>query len=493
LGVANRRIPEPVIGPRSVLALGILLVVSLAAAKESLGLRGALAPDDATTPPVAVTPAPPPAIDTAITGAVIPKPSANPVAAKVTQAAVRATPAAPVDTSDAAKGIITGVDLRRTVAEDPYAPLGIRIGEFTYYPAVTVSGGYTTNATAAAGGSGAPLVAVAPEAVLKSNWARHEMTLTMRGSYETFPGSSAPVQPTAEILATGRLDLADRWTANLEGGYDFSRQSVSDPNFPAGAITPPAVHDGHAAIALNGGAGPSVFTLAGRAERTVYENAVTPTKIIDQSARNNDLFSGRLRLGYEVTPTFTPFVEGELAERLYDRHLDDNGIARSSHDTALRAGFAFNDAPVLSGEIAVGGRSETFDDKALATLHALTVDGSLVWSPTALVSVTTKLATSFNPGTDPASSGSVVYDGTVDLAYAYRRNLTIDWTAGVRNEHFQGTRENDWTYNLGLGTVWKLNRNLQLTSGYVHEWLGSNVAGRKFTADTLRVDLRVQE
>jgi hypothetical protein len=482
-----------VIGPRSVLVLSALLAVSLAVAKESLGLRGSLAPDEETAPVVAPTPPSPPAIDATITGAVIPKPSDNPVAPKATQTAIRAVPEPPVDTSDAAKGIITGVDLHRIVADDPYAPLGIRIGEFTYYPAVTVSGGYTTNATAAAAGPGAPLVAVAPEAVLKSNWARHAMTLAMRGTYETFPGSSAPAQPTAEILATGRLDLADRWTANLEGGYDYSRQSVSDPNFPAGAISPPAVHDGHAAIALNGGAGPSVFTLAGRAERTVYENAVTPIKIIDQSDRNNDLFDGRLRLGYELTPAFTPFVEGELAERLYDRHLDDNGIARSSHDTALRAGFAFDDAPVLSGEIAVGARRETFDDKGLATLHALTVDGSLVWSPTALVSLTSKLATSFNPGTDPASSGSVVYDGSVDLTYAYRRNVTIDGTAGVRNEHFQGTGENDWTYRLGLGNVWKLNRNLQLTCGYVHEWLASNVAGRKYTADTLRVDLRMQE
>ena len=128
------------IGPRSVLALSALLAVSLAVAKESLGLRGSLAPDEETAPVVALTPPSPPAIDETITGAVIPKPSDNPVAPRATQAAIRAVPEPPVDTSDAAKGIITGVDLRRIVADDPYAPLGIRIGEFTYYPAVTVSG-----------------------------------------------------------------------------------------------------------------------------------------------------------------------------------------------------------------------------------------------------------------------------------------------------------------------------------------------------------------
>ena len=483
------------IGPRLALALTVFLAVSATFAAESLGLRESLPTDEETTPPPApAPPLPPPLPADAVTGVVAPKPSANPVAPKVTEAAIRTMPTLAVDSTNEATGTISGTDLRRTVEEDPYAPLGIRVGEFTYYPAVTVAGGYTSNALSAAGGKGAPLVAVEPEAVLKSNWSRHAMTLSMRGSYETFPGSPAPAIPTADVLATGRLDLADRWTANLEAGYDFSEQSVSNPNFPQGAVTPPGVHDAHAQVALDGGAGPGVFALTSRAERTVYENGITAAgMVIDEGDRNNDLFDQKLRLGYELTPLFTPFIEGELAERLYDRHLDDNGLNRSSHDTALRAGFAFNDAPVLSGEIAVGGRQETFDDKSLATLRALTVDGSLVWSPTALVSLTSKVSTGFNPETDPKSSGSVFYDGNVDLAYAYRRNATLNWTADIRNEHFQGIGETDWTYQIGVNNVWKLNRNLQLTCGYVHEWLASNVASRRFTDDTLRVDLRVQE
>jgi hypothetical protein len=468
-------------------------VVSLAVAAQSDGLRGSLAPEAPIAPPVAATPPPAPQTDAVVTGGVPAKPSANPAVTKAHAVAEPAAPATPVDTSDPAKGIITGVDLRRRVEEDPYAPLGIRFGTFTYYPSVTSSAGYTTNAAAKAGGEPSPVLAIAPEAVLKSNWARHAATFAMRGAYETFPGGGAPNQPTAEILATGRLDLADRRTVDLEGGYNYSRQSISDPDFPAGAITPPAVHDGHASIALNRGAGPGVFTLAGRAERTVYEDAHTPTKTIDQSDRDNNQFSGLLRLGYEITPAITPFIEGELSERLFDQRIDDKGRARSGHGAALRAGFAFDDAPVLSGEIALGARRENFDDKALATLHALTVDGSLIWSPAELVSVTTNLATSINPTTDPASSGSVVYDGTVDLAYAYRRNVTFDWTAGVRNARSQGTGQTDWTYRFGVATVWKINRNLQLSSGYVHEWLDSNLAGRDYASDTLRVDLRLQQ
>ena len=249
-----------------------------------------------------------PTIDAVVTGGVPEKPSANPAAVPVTSVVERVTPATAVDTSDGPKGIITGVDLRRrTVEDDPFAPLGIRVGTFIYYPAVTFSAGYTSNAAAEAGGSGAPLLGIAPEAVLKSDWARHAATLAMRAADVTYPGNSAPDLPTAEILATGRLDLADRWNVGLEGGYNYSTQSVSDPDFPTAAVTPPAVHDEHAVVALNGGAGRGVFTVAGKAERTVYDNAVSASgKTIDQSDRDNNQFNGRLRLGYEVTPVVTP-------------------------------------------------------------------------------------------------------------------------------------------------------------------------------------------
>src|SRR5262249_31612939 len=140
--------PEAVIGPRTVLALGALLAVSLAAAAETDGLRGTLLPEETVIPTVTVTPPVPPKTDDVVTGGVPQNPSANPVAAKARPVAERVTPQTPVETSDAAKGIITGPDLRRHSDEDPYAPLGIRVGTFIYYPAVTVSGGYTTNAQA---------------------------------------------------------------------------------------------------------------------------------------------------------------------------------------------------------------------------------------------------------------------------------------------------------------------------------------------------------
>lgn len=482
---------------RLILFLALLAGAAMpwAAAAQALDpplLRGAIGDDDAAAAAAFAQPAAAPLDVTPTASIPDPVDSATP-AGKVNAKAARAAAQPAVDTSDPASGLVTGASIRRATDEqDPYAPLGIRIGSFIYYPAVTIGAGFTSNADQIAGGKASPTVSISPELLIQSDWARHAATLSLTGSWEHFTDGATPDNPTGAIAATARIDLADRWNIALAGTYGYSQQTVSDPNFPEGATDSPAVHTLDGSIALNGALGRNEFAFETRALRTTYDNAQAGDVVIDQHYRDNNLLSGRLRLGYELSPVLTPFVEGELTERLYDTAIDPNGVARSSHGFAVRAGVAFDDSPIWSGEVAVGTREENSDDPSLATLRALTVDGSLVWSPTALTTVTTNVSTGFNPSTNADSPGSIVYDGSIDLAYAYRRNLTFNLTGSLEYERFVGLDETDWTYSVGAGATWKLNRNMQLKAGYLHEWLQSNVPGVDYTSDSVRVDLRLQ-
>jgi hypothetical protein len=396
-------------------------------------------------------------------------------------------PMAPGIDDEAATGSV-----RRPPEDDPFAALGIRAGGFIFFPSVEVSSGYSTNASGVAGGAGSGFWTVTPELQMKSDWARHEATLTMRGSYEGFTDGETQGQPAASIEATGRADLPDDWTADFSAGYNYSLQSISDPNFPAGVDEAPGVHDLITTAALNGHLGRMDFTLAGTAERTIYENGMAGNVVVDQSDRINNRYVTRLRVGYQLTPAITPFVEGEFAWRVFDRPIDDYGIARSSISRAIRTGIAYDGGPILKGELAVGARREVFDDPGLATLRALTVDGSLTWAPTKLTTVTVAASTGFNPADDPLSSGSIVYDTSVELAYAWRRNVTVKLTGAYKNEAFQGLDLQNQTYNVGIGWIWKLNRTLQLTAGYVHQWLESSDPAVNYHSDAVRIGLRVQ-
>ena len=144
-----------------------------------------------------------------------------------------------------ADGIDTTAPAAKKAApdDDPYAALGIRAGSFILYPSLTVSSGYTTNAAAAAGGTASPFGTVTPDLVIQSDWARNALTIKLDGSYEKFfDGATADV-PTASADATGRIDFAPDWTADLDAGYLYDQQSISDPSYPAGADHPPGHRD----------------------------------------------------------------------------------------------------------------------------------------------------------------------------------------------------------------------------------------------------------
>jgi hypothetical protein len=369
---------------------------------------------------------------------------------------------------------------------DPYEALGIRLGGFILYPTMTITGGYTTNAAASAGGSASTFGTVEPELRLQSDWDRHEFTLTAKGGYERFFDGAAADKPSGSVQATGRIDFADDWTADLGAGVDYSLADI-----PTGADTAPALTESTASAAINGHLGRATLTVAGNIDRSVYGDAALAGAPIDQGDRDNTAYGTRLRLGYDG-PIVSPFVEGEIVRREYDRKFDTSSLQRSSTATALRGGIAFDRGPLLTGEIGVGTLREVYDDPSLATIQAFTVDGNLVWSPTELATVTFDASTTINPNTDPASSGSVKHEASLQVDYAWRDNVTLTGTGSISREQFQGTGEDDYTYDAGFGATWKLNRALWLTATYEHEWYVSSDPSQNYSSDTVKVGLKAQ-
>jgi hypothetical protein len=283
---------------------------------------------------------------------------------------------------------------RVTADSDPYAALGIRAGGFILYPSLTIGTGFTTNASASAGGAPSSFGTLTPELKILSDWDRNAVGLTLKGSYEDFFDGTTPPEPTASAEGTARIDFTDQWTADFAAGTTYGEQNISDPNYPAGADKPPGVIGLTSSADLKGSFGLASFTLGGSTNRNIYEDATSLGVPIDQGDRTNTDYAARLRVGYDIMPTLTPFVEGEVSRRVYDRTIDNNGLQRSGDGYTLRAGVEIERDPLLSGEISVGTTHQSFDDPTLAPLDALAFDGSLVWAPTKLTTVTLSRAIS---------------------------------------------------------------------------------------------------
>ncbi len=206
------------------------------------------------------------------------------------------------------------------------------------------------------------------------------------------------------------------------------------------------------------------------------------------SGDDQTAFTARLRAGYEATPSVMPFVEGEIA-RLPPASASFAGLPQDA-GTAFRwrAGVAFAPDPSRHGELTVG-YSEDQPDDAAAALRMLTFGGSLVWTPTALTSITLEGATSLGLASD---ASAMTHGGSIDLAYAWDRDLTLIGSAAARQEAGRQAGSVDTSYTAGFGAIWNLDRAHRLTAAYEHAWHGGDDPSRPGQSDTLRFELRMQ-
>ncbi len=358
---------------------------------------------------------------------------------------------------------------------------------------MTVSAGYTSNAAGAAGGTGSATATVAPEIAIRSDWAENEANLIIGGSYETFLDGTTAGKPTLNVDANGRLDGQAGWALAHGGRLRLLDAVAVRPELPRRRRQPAGGAQPHR---LGGGstATPGRSSCRWRGWSTGRSTRTEPPAASScrRATAPTTVFGARARLGYETGAMVAPFVEAEIRRRVFDQTVDDDGLMRSGYVQAYRAGLMIDRAPVLSGEIAVGYLRATFDDVALAALASFVVDGSLTWSPTALTRMTLNAATSVNPSTDPASSGSLAHDASIVFAYDWRSNVTLSGTASLRHESFQGTGLVDRDYKAGLAATWKANRTFYVSGRLEHEWLTSTDSGRNFSSNAAMVEIRLQ-
>lgn len=376
---------------------------------------------------------------------------------------------------------------------DVYEPLGIRAGSFLLLPSLEVTGGASDNIDSTTKGKAGGFYRIAPEVILRSNWSRHQLESTLKGSYKGYPWSDTADDPNLTTTTTVRLDLRDSTTLDLEGGYTLDRESSSSADVAPGTETTALVHQLRGAAGLTQQFGRLGVTGKGSIDRTFYTGG---TRVgggaLDSETRNNSLLTASLRTSYEVSPAFKPFVEGALLERVYDEARDASGYRRDSSGYEAKVGAVIDLGAKLHAEGALGWHYEELRDSRFDPLEGLIAEASLVWSPSRLTTVTLSGETAFEPTTLVDSSGSTQYSGDIKIAHSLRRNLEVDAGLGLALRTYQGSGDEDVTMTGTAGLAWSLNRNLALTARYSYENLQSNRPGADYSANSIEVGLRMR-
>lgn len=456
--------PVPVIPPR----------LGDAAESPAARVSGASIPasgDEASMPPAGSRP-----LDLLDTGSVRPDP------------AVRAAPSQ-------RENLRAGATGKRNPAPqgDPFAPPGIRLGNFVVRPSLEQGLRATDNADESAGGEGSLLSETTLRLSADSDWSRHALSFN---GYLTAVKSVSGAQysePLAGFDTALRLDLDDNVNVNASVGYSLSRETGNDPASLASPSVPPLQQEIVAALGATRTAGKLVYNLTGGVDRQSYGDAeLAGGSAVSQKDRNNTLLTATLRTGYEVTPALTPFAAAELGTRLYDRAADRNGYERSSILAGLRAGAKFDFGEKLNGEFSLGWLRESFDDPRLTPVTGPVALASVNWSPRRLTTVALNVSTTTEGSTTPGQSGSILYSADTTATRQLRADLSASATLGGYYRDYTGSGAHDLSYLVGVGFTYWLNPNLGLIGTLQRQQVYSTDPARDFAADSAYLGVRVQ-
>src|SRR4051794_5994842 len=198
------------------------------------------------------------------------------------------------------------------------------------------------------------------------------------------------------------------------------------------------------------------------------------------------------RVSYDLIPGLKPFGEIDGNIRSHDLLVDRNGYQRNSGGGSVRAGTSFEFSRILTGELAIGWASRTYEDPRLLPLQGLLTSASLVWVATPLTTAKFFATTSIDETTVPGVSGVLTRTYTAEVDHDFRRWLTGIGKFTWGTQQYQGDDRFDRFYSLSGDLIYKLNRSIWLKGTLRRDWLDSNIPGNSTASTVVMMGMRLQ-
>lgn len=382
---------------------------------------------------------------------------------------------------------------KRPVADDPYAPIGIRVGNINLLPVLEESIGYDTNPNRTERNTRGSFVSqTSGELGIQSDWSRHELSGFLRGGYNEYPGNPGANRPEGAGRLGLRLDATRDTQFDVEAHYQVDTQRPGSPDLNAVVRARPIVYTEGASAGVTQRFNRVIASLRGTIDRADYEDAdLGNGTILDQRDRALTSYGLRGRLGYELTPGLVPFVETIVDTRRYDLRVDSAGFARSSDGVSGRLGTTFELTRLLTGEVSGGVQNRSYQDARLANLTSPVGSLALAYALSPITTVRANATASVDETTVPGANGIRSLKGSVEVAHALRRNLTV--TAGLTAGDFsyQGVSINEESLGAFLRADYRLNRFLTVRASYTYDSIRSSVAGSSYATNVFLLGLRL--
>jgi hypothetical protein len=362
----------------------------------------------------------------------------------------------------------------QTVTQRPrpdYDPIGMRLGDFFWFPHGEVDEEYNSNIFAIQSPTSDFITVLQPGFDLLSSLPRNAINLHAGAAAQFY--ARDPTQNTASgfVSTDGRLDI-DAHSGLF--GYATVAHLVTprtSPNSPGNAAEP---------LTYNSYSGRFGYDQSGR--RLGYDASVGvdatqyyPVPLIgggsaSQNTSNTIIPGGALRVSYELIPDYRAYVRASGSFYDYPNTLPGSV---SFNSTVYRVDIGLEILPrhLIYGEVYLGFLAQRFQHTSLSSTTAPDGGGRLVWNVTRLTTLNFNALRTFltsNPtsGTGAGYLQSVV---TASVDHELRHNILLNASAGYENDSYQGISRDDNVLSAGASMRYLLNRNLFLAGSYSYQ------------------------
>ncbi len=397
----------------------------------------------------------------------------------------------------------------------PYEPIGLRLGDFFWFPRAELDEAYNSNIFAT---SIKPtydlLTAFTPSFDLLSIFPRNALNLHGSSLLQVYADHPAQNTQDGSVSADGRIDVTAG--SSLYGNAQVAHQHITygTPNSPGNIAEPVTFWDYIANAGYRQGGRRFSYQVDIGVQAAQYNAApLVGGGVLPQSVQDATVSTAAVRASYEVIPDYLGYIR--VAGSLYDYWHTAPGGTRANFST-YRADVGLQILPrhLISGEAYAGYLIQNPAESSFASTSSPDFGGRLTWTITRLTTLNltglmtfntgTPGSTTFSTGTPALSTGTLgsttFITGLAGNSYLTRiitatadhellPNLLINLNATYGNATFQGITRTDNFFIVGAGLRYLVNRNLFLGGSYLFTQYTSTLPGSSYNQNilTLRV------
>lgn len=383
---------------------------------------------------------------------------------------------------------------------------GARSGSFIFSPTIDAGGRYNSNIFARRAGETATnpgeiddfIWSVKPNFALTSDWNQNFIQFTAGADIARYTDNPREDYEDFNVGANGRIDIERGMNFTWGASYTDQHEDrgAPDTNGLQSELTRFQRFDANVGFLRD----QSIMSLAVDAyyENWTFSDAdLLGGGRLDNTQRERERISGRVRVGYEVDQYYDAFVELRANRIDYQDSQEIGGPRRDSDGWEARVGAAFDITGTSRGEFFVGYLNQEFDNDRLNKIDDFTFGASLLWNPTGLTSVDVGVSRVIQETiVSDTTGGSIQFASSilsttysVGIEHELQRNFLLKGGVTYSTQDFENTVRSDDNYGAKFGAKYFVNRNFSLNADYTWDYRNTNAQGQDFKRHVFMVGL----